>query len=149
MKKPKNKIEFDIEDFQKKVASDIQSEPGDSLESLERFLAKWWCRHYNRPYKEIDTMDYTLEELLYEFFDIQLRQDKKQLEKILGKEDEEEVAKEDDEQWLKEMMGDAYRSKEAQEKELEELRPELEDFSDKEEEELPEFSREFDLSEFE
>lgn len=33
------------------------------------FLHNWWCKTYSRPYKDPLLQSYTLEELLYEFFD--------------------------------------------------------------------------------
>ena len=33
-------------------------------------LKRWWCRHYNRPYKDPMLESYTLEELYYEYCDV-------------------------------------------------------------------------------
>lgn len=39
------------------------------MERLVLFLRSWWSRTYNRPLKDPLLLTYTLEELLYEFFD--------------------------------------------------------------------------------
>ena len=36
---------------------------------LVLFLRSWWSRHYNRPLKDPLLQSYTLEDLLYEFYD--------------------------------------------------------------------------------
>lgn len=36
---------------------------------LELYLKSWWSRHYNRPLKDPVLQSYTLEELIYEFYD--------------------------------------------------------------------------------
>lgn len=41
----------------------------DSEEQLLLFLKSWWSRTYNRPLKDPLLESYTLEELLYEFYD--------------------------------------------------------------------------------
>ena len=41
----------------------------DNEHQLLLFLHNWWCKTYSRPYKDPLLQTYTLEELLYEFFD--------------------------------------------------------------------------------
>lgn len=41
----------------------------DNEHQLTLFLQNWWCKTYSRPYKDPLLQTYTLEELLYEFFD--------------------------------------------------------------------------------
>lgn len=41
----------------------------DNEHQLLLFLQHWWSKTYNRPYKDPLLQTYTLEELLYEFFD--------------------------------------------------------------------------------
>jgi hypothetical protein len=41
----------------------------NSEEQLLLFLQSWWSRTYNRPLKDPLLLSYTLEELLYEFYD--------------------------------------------------------------------------------
>jgi hypothetical protein len=41
----------------------------DTEEQLLLFLQSWWSRTYNRPLKDPILLSYTLEELLYEFYD--------------------------------------------------------------------------------
>jgi hypothetical protein len=55
-------------------------------EHLLLFLQSWWSRTYNRPLKDPILLTYTLEELLYEFYD--------RIERV--KADEERVEREGD-----------------------------------------------------
>lgn len=41
----------------------------DTEEQLLLFLQSWWSRTYNRPLKDPVLLSYSLEELLYEFYD--------------------------------------------------------------------------------
>lgn len=41
----------------------------DTEDQLLLFLQSWWSRTYNRPLKDPILAEYTLEELLYEFYD--------------------------------------------------------------------------------
>jgi Mg-chelatase subunit ChlI len=41
----------------------------DSEKQLTLFLQSWWSRTYNRPLKDPLLLSYSLEELLYEFYD--------------------------------------------------------------------------------
>jgi hypothetical protein len=43
--------------------------PLDNEKSLTLFLKSWWSRTYNKPLKDPLLESYTLEELLYEFYD--------------------------------------------------------------------------------
>ncbi len=76
------------------------------------FLKSWWSNLYNRPLKDPLLESYTLEELLYEFYDKMERQ-KAQEERATKEADKMEEAKE------KEVLDWA---EEEEKKELEELR---------------------------
>lgn len=54
----------------------------DSEEQLLLFLQSWWSRTYNRPLKDPLLLTYTIEELLYEFYDRieRLKADQERLE---------------------------------------------------------------------
>lgn len=112
---------FEIENIQRKVALDIK-EPVRTAEQLERFLVNWWCRHYNKPYKCKEVKEYTLEELIYEYYDINYRSNSEILEQYLSGETSETK---EDEEWLKNMMGDGYMSKEKQEKQLHTMKEDI------------------------
>jgi len=51
--------------------------PLDNNRQLELYLKSWWSKIYNRPLKDPLLQSYTLEELLYEFYD---RVERKQAE---------------------------------------------------------------------
>ena len=57
------------------------------------FLKSWWSSHYTRPLKDPLLESYTLEELLYEFFDKSERQ-KASEENVVKETDKIEEAKE-------------------------------------------------------
>jgi hypothetical protein len=58
-----------IVDAIKKIASYNARAELDNEEQLLLFLQSWWSRTYNRPLKDPLLQSYTLEELLYEFYD--------------------------------------------------------------------------------
>lgn len=41
--------------------------PTSSEDALLRQLKRWWCLKYNRPFKDPLLLDYTLDELVYEY----------------------------------------------------------------------------------
>ena len=58
----------------KEIAAIRANSELDTAEKLEHFLKAWWSRQYNRPLKDPLLLTYTLEELLYEFYDYVERQ---------------------------------------------------------------------------
>jgi len=98
--KKKNNFEFSVETLRRKIAENVKAGVGGSLDSLEKFLVHWWCNYYHRPYKDPLVMSYTLEELMCEYFDIQLRNNPEKLKEALN---DGVVEEDEDEKWLKEM----------------------------------------------
>ena len=88
------------EEVQKLAKAHHIQDPLGSHESFERFLRFWWCQKYNRPMKDPLLDLYTVEELTYEwlrYIYLQPENDpKKQLEKKIDTEDEDE--------WIKTQM---------------------------------------------
>lgn len=75
----------------------------DSEEQLILFLKSWWSRTYNRPLKDPLLESYTLEELLYEFYDRVERQ-KAEDERLELESDKIEEAKDREaEDWAEKM----------------------------------------------
>jgi hypothetical protein len=60
----------------------------DTEERLTLFLQSWWSRTYNRPLKDPILATYTLEELIYEFYD---RVERKQAEKDRAEEETDKI----------------------------------------------------------
>lgn len=100
-----------VEAIQNRVIALIKK-PVNTVDDLERFFASWWCRHYNLPYKCDEIKQYTLEEIIYEYYDVQYRNNPAAMEEQLNKDNEE------DEEWLKNMMGQKYATKKDQESKL-------------------------------
>lgn len=72
-------------------------------EQLLLFLQSWWSRTYNRPLKDPLLLSYTLEELLYEFYD-RIERSKAEQERL----EQEDVKMEEDkdkvnEDWAEKM----------------------------------------------
>lgn len=44
-----------------------KEDPSATIESLSRYLKKWWCIKYNRPFKDPLLDAYSLTELAYEY----------------------------------------------------------------------------------
>jgi len=57
-----------------KIAHDNAFADLDNEKQLVLFLKSWWSRTYNRPLKDPLLESYTVEELLYEFYDRQERE---------------------------------------------------------------------------
>lgn len=53
----------------RKIAAKNARAPLDNEEQLLLFLRSWWSRIYNRPLLDPLLQSYTLEQLLYEFYD--------------------------------------------------------------------------------
>lgn len=95
----------------------VQTEPAN-LSELAIWLKRWWCRHYTRPYKDPILDTYTLEELLLEYYETLFLDDPKAKDQALA-EVRTGIYEDEDESWLKEVMGDGYQS----EKEMAQLFP--------------------------
>ena len=65
----------------------------DTEEKLLLFLQSWWSRLYNRPLKDPLLQTYTLEELLYEFYD---RVERKAAEEERLEQDSDKIEEEKD-----------------------------------------------------
>lgn len=119
--KSKNKsFPLDLENIQRKVALGIKDKTVKTLGDLRLFLVRWWCNYYKKPYRSCETLkdldNYTLEELIIEYFDVFFRNNPKELEKFLSGETKQVVEEaEEDEDWLKKQMGQEYVSVEEQE----------------------------------
>jgi hypothetical protein len=95
---PSDQNLLSFENIRQKVVSKIK-QPIKSMDDLEGYLVRWWCRRYNQPYKCSEVLNYTLEELVYEYLDVLYRDNP---DKIDGDEvDEAQIAKEDEEWFAK------------------------------------------------
>lgn len=91
----------------------------DSEKQLLLFLQSWWSRTYNRPLKDPLLQSYTLEELLYEFYDRierqkaeeeRLEQDSVKIEEAKDKEAEDWAEKMERMEREAEMRAEAAKS---------------------------------------
>lgn len=140
LKKSQKSNSLELNNIQRKVALAIKA-PLKTTDDLLVFLMGWWCRRYNKPYKSPELLEYTFEELLFEYFDINYRENPKKLSEILaGSSTATDEA--EDEEWLRKMMGEKYISKTEQEKKLESQRDIIERLSESDGNE-EEFSYEF------
>lgn len=84
------------------ILSDLNG-AGEPIQALRR----WWCRRYNRPYKDPLFDSYTFEELLLEYYENLFLDDPEERKKAAG---ELLYDPEEEEAWLKEQMGKDYMS---------------------------------------
>lgn len=104
----KDKV-FDLHDRIKAFALSNVTGYFNGKITLVRFLHRWWCNHYNRPYNDPLFSQNTIEELLLEYYEKtffvneKARNDARM--ELLDTE-------EDDEEMLKKLMGEHYQSKE-------------------------------------
>lgn len=66
---PRDPSFFDVIDSIKKLAASNARAPLETEEQIWLFLSSWWSKTYNRPLKDPLLKEYTIEELLYEFYD--------------------------------------------------------------------------------
>lgn len=121
--KPKQS-EFSFDNLRKKVIANVQA-PVKTVEDLERFLASWWCRRYNKPYRCIEVMAYTTEELIMEYLDVLYREHPEKMEVSEDDSKAKEQDAEQDEDWLQKQMGSKYISKEKQDADLKPLEADI------------------------
>jgi hypothetical protein len=94
------------------IAAKNARSPLDNEEDLTLFLRSWWSKTYNRPLKDPLLEEYTLEDLLYEFYD-----------KIERAEAEEESRNSEDDKILREKeKADEDWAEQEERRELEELK---------------------------
>lgn len=103
----------------KRLASHNARAPLETEELLLLFLQSWWSRTYNRPLKDPLLLQYTLEELLYEFYDRierqkaqdeSLEQDDVKIEEAKDKEAEDWAEKMEREELEAEMRAEAAKA---------------------------------------
>lgn len=58
-----------IENIKKLVESRVEKRDLTLDEFLDT-LRRWWCKYYKRPYKDPLLAEYSIEELAYEYFDV-------------------------------------------------------------------------------
>jgi exoribonuclease R len=95
--------ELTVIDAIKQLATHNARAELNNEEQLLLFLQSWWSRTYNRPLKDPILLSYTLEELLYEFYD-RIERTKAEQERL----DQEDVKIEEDkdkanEDWAEKM----------------------------------------------
>jgi hypothetical protein len=84
-----------IVDLVRSLAARNARLPLDNEEAILLYLMSWWSKTYNRPLKDPLLQEYSLEELLYEFFDrIEREQAIKELIESRDKQEEEQKEKE-------------------------------------------------------
>jgi hypothetical protein len=85
--------ELNLVDSIKSIAAYNARAELDTEEQLLLYLQSWWSRLYNRPLKDPLLLSYSLEELLYEFYD-RIERAKAEEERFEQESDKIEVEKE-------------------------------------------------------
>jgi len=81
-----------IDQIRTVAAANARSDLSDEKQ-LILFLQSWWSKTYNRPLKDPLLLSYTLEELLYEFYD-KIERKKAEQERVNSENDKIEADKE-------------------------------------------------------
>jgi hypothetical protein len=84
------------------AAKNARAELSDEKQ-LELFLRSWWSRLYNRPLKDPLLQEYTLEDLLYEFYDRIERRAAEEERQKQGEIDQEVAKEKADLDWAEKM----------------------------------------------
>ena len=91
---------FHWEEIQKIAKAHHIQDPLDNEDAFTRFLQFWWCRKYNRPFKDPLLFTYTIEELTYEWLrHIYLLPDQDPRKELEAKN-----AREDEDAWIREQL---------------------------------------------
>jgi hypothetical protein len=99
------------------VLAHHREDPTSSLDALERYLRKWWCITYERPFKDPLLDQYTLDELVYEFLSKHYLKPENDPDKI---EAERKKASEDEE-WASRMVEQELKKMQANVNQLAEV----------------------------
>lgn len=91
------------------VKAHHREDPTSSLEALERYLRKWWCLTYERPFKDPLLEQYTLDELAYEFLTKHYLKPENDPDKV----DTVHQMAQEDEEWAAKMVQEELRKMEA------------------------------------
>jgi hypothetical protein len=98
-----SRSELTVVDAIKQLAAKNARSTLDTEEQLLLFLQSWWSRTYTRPLKDPILLSYTLEELLYEFYDrierTKAEEERLEQEDVKIEEDKDKVA----EDWAEKM----------------------------------------------
>jgi Mg-chelatase subunit ChlI len=98
-----SRSDISIVDAIKKLAAHNARADLDTDEQLLLFLQSWWSRTYNRPLKDPVLMSYSIEELLYEFYDrierTKAEQERLEQDSVKIEEDKDKAA----EDWAEQM----------------------------------------------
>lgn len=97
------------EEIRKLAIAHQLEEPSSSVDALLRFLRLWWCRTYNRPFKDPLLMSYTIDELCYEYLRLFFLKEENDPKKKM----EQETAKADDDKWIQQMLSVTSKSLES------------------------------------
>jgi len=62
-------VKLNLVDSIRAIAAKNARSPLDNEESLILFLRSWWSKTYSKPLKDPLLLEYSLEDLLYEFYD--------------------------------------------------------------------------------
>lgn len=84
---------LDLADSIRKICAHNSRASLTEENQLLLFLQSWWSRLYNRPLKDPLLKEYSLEDLLYEFYD-RIEREAAEEERVKGSEVREEEAKE-------------------------------------------------------
>lgn len=82
------------------VLAHHREDPTSSIEALERYLKKWWCLTYERPFKDPLLEQYTLDELVYEFLTKYYQKPENDPDRI----DQDKKRQQEDDEWASRML---------------------------------------------
>lgn len=87
------------------VLAHHREDPTSSLDALERYLRKWWCITYERPFKDPLLEQYTLDELAYEFLSKHYLKPENDPDKLA----EVKKTSQEDDEWAAKMVQEELR----------------------------------------
>lgn len=91
---------FHLDEIKKLARAHHLQDPLENVNAFGQFLKYWWCRHYNRPFKDPLLESYTMNELCYEYLRIFYQDPENDPKKEL----EAKKLKESDDEWIQSQM---------------------------------------------
>ena len=124
-----------------------KEDPVSSFAALERYLKKWWCLKYNRPFKDPVLLGSTVDELAFEF----LTHYYANPDNDPDKKAQEQQTIQDDVDWASKMVAEELKKMNDSVSKLKDLKPKSKKSKKKqkvkpiEQEPLPDISTKFDI----
>lgn len=95
-------MSFSIDQIKSAVIAELNGDLA-TLDQLWTHMARWWCIHYKRPFRDPMVLDYTLEELVKEYLIVQFMENPDRLREEITKSGGKTKEEQEDDNWFRRM----------------------------------------------